>query len=236
MYSHAGGSPQALQTLRERGHGTWVWNADQFAWGSFYWRVAFNVAPHNLYTDGASLEALAQRLGVAAAPAAPHWAFRADAPVEARPIGGSIVVTYQTESIAFRYDRRTNTYRRFINGAPAAQVDPADGRIVGPKNVVVLKMAFGPLNDGHPTKSRLEAANVGRGTAWISTNGRTIKGTWRKASVTAPTLLFGPNGKPVTLTAGQTFVEVLKLTDGLSIHDGRTPPGTPIQTFELTPR
>jgi hypothetical protein len=97
-------------------------------------------------------------------------------------------------------------------------------------------MAFGPLNDGHPTKSRLEAANVGRGTAWISTNGRTIKGTWRKASVTAPTLLFGPNGKPVTLTAGQTFVEVLKLTDGLTIHDGRTPPGTPIQTFELTPR
>ena len=41
-------------------------------------------------------------------------------------------------------------------------------------------MRFGPLNDGHPGAPRLEATVVGSGPAWISTNGRTIKGTWKK--------------------------------------------------------
>jgi hypothetical protein len=95
--------------------------------------------------------------------------------------------------------------------------------VVAPKNVVVLRMAFGPLNDGHPEYHRLEAHDVGEGTAYISTDGITVKGTWKKASQTAPTLLFGPDGKKVTLTAGQTFVEVIALTYDLNIVDGQEP-------------
>lgn len=236
MYTHAGGSPQALQTLRNRGSGVWIWNADEFAWGSYFHRVDFNVAPHNLYTDGLNLEALARKLGVAAPAAKPHWAFRADAPVEARPIGGSLSVSYPTETITYRYDWRTNTYRRYIQGSKVAQVDAGNGLIVAPKNVVILRMAFGPLNDGHPAKHRLEANNVGHGTAWISTNGRTIKGTWKKASVLAPTLLYGPDGKQVTLTAGQTFVEVMKLDDVISIRAGRVLAEPPLDPTGLTPQ
>jgi len=85
---------------------------------------------------------------------------------------------------------------------------------------VILRMRFGPLVDNNPAKHRLEAADVGQGEAWISTAGRTIKGTWRKASVSAPTLLFDSAGNPVTLTAGQTFIQVLALTYGFSTTDG----------------
>ena len=35
---------------------------------------------------------------------------------------------------------------------------------------------------------------IGRGTAYIATNGKTVKGTWRKASLTGPTRLFGADG------------------------------------------
>ena len=42
-----------------------------------------------------------------------------------------------------------------------------------------MLMSFGPLNDGS-NKHRLEADVIGTGTAWIATNGHTIKGTWRK--------------------------------------------------------
>ena len=118
----------------------------------------------------------------------------------------------------------TNTYHRFLNGSKKAQVDAVGGAFVAPKNVVIIKMHFGPLNDGHPNKHRLEATDIGHGEAWIATNGHTIHGTWRKASITAPTLLFGPDGKPVILTAGQTFVQVLPLTYGLQIHDGVAAP------------
>ena len=67
------------------------------------------------------------------------------------------------------------------------QTDAAAGVQIAPKNVVVMRMHFGALNDGHPGAPRLEADVVGSGMAWISTNGRTIKGTWKKTAVTKPT-------------------------------------------------
>ena len=91
-----------------------------------------------------------------------------------------------------------------------------DGGLVAPKNVVIMLMRFGPLNDGSH-KNRLEADVVGTGTAWIATNGTTIKGTWRKDGLTEPTRFFDANGEPVTLTVGQTFVQVLPT--GTQGHD-----------------
>ena len=228
MYVHAGGSPQALQTLASKGHGEWVYNADEFRWGGRYlWRTTDRFPPHNVYTDGEHLRALAKRLGAADEAIEPSWQFAPDAPFEERPTGGSIRLDYPYETVAYRYDLVTNTYRRYINGSKQPQRDRADGQLVDPKNVVILRMSFGPLNDGHPQKHRLEAQNVGKGVAYISTNGVTIKGQWRKASPTAPTLLFDGYGRPVVLTAGQTFVQVIALGYTFAIHDGVPPPLVP---------
>jgi len=86
-----------------------------------------------------------------------------------------------------------------------------------------MRMVFGPLNDGEPLKGRLEANVVGSGTAWIATGGITIRGTWRKTSLTAPTLFYDANGNEVVLTAGQTFIQVMETTDPVKIVAG-TPP------------
>ena len=61
---------------------------------------------------------------------------------------------------------------------------------------------------------------------WKQANGVTVKGTWSKASETAPTLLFGPDGEPITLTVGQTFVQVIARSYDFSIDDG-PPIGAP---------
>jgi hypothetical protein len=221
MYVHHGGSPQALDTLLRKGAGQWVYNADGFRWeGRFVFRVHDRFAPHNVMTDGEHLRKLAARVGADDGAISPVWAFAPDAPLADRPTGGTITVTYPYEKVTYRYDAATNTYRRFIDKSKTPQVDIGAGAVVAPKNVVILRMFFGPLNDGHPNKHRLEARNIGKGEAWISTNGVTVKGTWSKASATAPTQLFGPDGEPVTLTAGQTFVQVLPLTYGFKIEDG----------------
>jgi hypothetical protein len=180
-----------------------------------------------VYTDGEHLRALAKRLGAADEAIEPSWQFAPDAPFDERPTGGSIRLDYPYETVAYRYDLVTNTYGRYINGSKQPQRDRADGQLVDPKNVVILRMSFGPLNDGHPQKHRLEAQNVGKGVAYISTNGMTIKGQWRKASPTAPTLLFDGYGRPVVLTAGQTFVQVIALGYTFAIHDGVPPPLVP---------
>jgi hypothetical protein len=238
MYVHVGGSPQAQSTLAAKGAGQLVYNADQFRWGtSYFWRVRTREAPHNVYTDGPTLRKLARTVKAVDRPLTPAWTFGPDAPLEARPSGGRIEMAYLANRIRYDYDRASNTYVRSVTGA-SPQIDAADGQVVAPKNVVVMVVRFAPLNDGSK-KHRLEAQAIGRGTAWIATNGRTIKGTWRKTSLTSPTVFFDAAGKPVTLTVGQTFVEVLQASSTLKIADGAVPPPpsptpspTPFDPFE----
>lgn len=221
MYAHVGGSPEALTTLRAKGHGQWVYNADGFRFdGSLMWRVKFRVRPHNVYTDAPNLVKMAAAVGVKNEAQAPVWRFGPELDADARPIGTSIVIKYPYETITYRYDAITNRYRRFIDKSKTQQIDNADQQPVAPTNVVILRMRFGALNDGHPNKHRLEAGNVGTGEAIISTGGRVINGTWKKASETAPTLLFGPDGQPVTLAAGQTFVQVIALSYQYTVVEG----------------
>jgi hypothetical protein len=222
VYAHAGGSPQALQTLRLQGNGQLVYNADEFRWGNSFWRVKTRFPPHNLYTDGKHLRALAKSLKATDGPMQPAWSFAPDLQATARPRGGRIDFGYTANKIRYDYDWTTNTYLRSVTGEKK-QVDASTGARVAPKNVVIMLMKFGPLNDGSK-KHRLEAQVVGKGTAWISTNGTTIKGSWRKDSLTKPTVFLDATGKPVTLTVGQTFVNVLQTGTTVKITAGAPPP------------
>ena len=221
MFVHHGGSPEALATLSAKGRGQWVYNADGFRWlGRYLWRTDAHASPHNVYTDGEHLRSLARLLDANDGPIEPIWSFAPAPSPRTRPAGAVIRVTYPYETITYRYEAATNRYLRYVDTSKEPQVDGDDGTVVAPTNVVILRMAFGALNDGHPSKRRLEAHNIGKGEAWIATNGVTIKGTWKKASATAPTLLFGSDGKPISLTPGQTFVQVLPLSYGFKMTAG----------------
>ena len=225
MYVHIGGSGQALATLRAKGHGQLVYNADGLRFdGSDMYRVKTRVAPHNLYSDAQHVLAMQAAVGAKNGPLKPAWSFGPPLVAEARPDGTTITIHYPYETITYRYDATSNTYQRFIDGSKTPQVDDADGSPVGPANVVLLRMRFGPLNDGHPEKHRLEAQDVGSGEAIVSMNGRVIHGKWKKAAVGAPTLLFAADGTPITLTAGQTFVQVIALSYSYEVRLGRVPP------------
>ena len=227
VYAHVGGSPQALSALAAQGQGQLVYNADEFRWGGiFFHRITERASPHNAYTDGDLLRKMAARIGAKDELQPAAWQFAPDAPFEARPYGGLIRVVYPANTITYRYDRVSNTYLRSVTGE-LAQTDAATGERVAPSNVVVMLMSFAPLNDGHPNKHRLEAKVVGTGQAWISTNGRTIHGTWKKASLTAPTQFFDAAGNPVTLTVGQTFIQVMPLGSTITIRDGSDTPPAP---------
>lgn len=213
VYVHVGGSPQARAVLAARGTGQLVYDANELRWGGRYlWRTADRVAPHNVYTDGKHLRALAGRVGAKTVDAKPAWKFADDAALELRPVGARISLSYPYGAFAYRYQRSTNTWRRYVGGK--LQRDRATNQVVAPKNVVIMEVRFGLLGPGQ--KGRLEAANIGTGRAWIATNGATIKGTWRKKSVTGPTRFYDRAGRQVVLTRGQTFVQVI-------------PPGTPLK-------
>jgi hypothetical protein len=224
VYVHAGGSPQAIALLRAKGRGELVFDADEFRWGGRYlWRTTDRFAPHNVYSDGKSLRIIAQKVGAKEVSEKPAWKFADDAVLDLRPKGARIDFAYQYGKIGYRYHRASNTWRRYVGGA--LQRDRANNRVVAPKNVVIMEMRFGLLGPGQ--KGRLEADNIGTGRAWIATNGTTIKGTWKKASVAGPTRFFDRSGKQVVLTRGQTFVQVIpagttvKVVSGKRIFDPR---------------
>lgn len=220
VYVHAGGSPQAKALLAARGNGDLVYDAEglgSLGNGRYLWRTTDRFAPHNLYTDGKNLRAIARRVGAKDVEAKPAWRFAPDAPVDLRPAGSTIRAPYRFNDVSYRYHRASNTWRRSVEGK--LQRDRASGRIVAPKNVVIMEVAFGLLGPGQ--KGRLEAANIGRGRAWIATNGRTIKGTWRKKSVTARTQFFDDKGNPVVLTVGQTFVQVMPKGTKVTFRNGK---------------
>jgi Protein of unknown function (DUF3048) C-terminal domain/Protein of unknown function (DUF3048) N-terminal domain len=228
IYAHAGGSPQAIDTLRAKGNGQWVYNVDEFRFSGTFGRVTNRYAPHNLYTSGKKLRNTGRNIGAKDKAMRSAWQFAPDAPLEERPYGGTITVGYPYNTIKYTYDRDTNTYKRSVTGQKR-QTDAANGERIAPKNVIVMRMAFGPLNDGHPDKHRLEADVIGSGPAWISTNGRTIKGTWKKAGIKRPTRFYDKSGNEVTLTVGQTFIQVLTTSTSsypASFKAGSdTPPG-----------
>ena len=147
LYAHVGGSPQAMETLRLKGSGQWVYNADEFRWGRYFHRTSDRNSPHNLYSEGKTLRQLAKRVGATDGPMAAVWRFGPDAPYAERPKGGTIQVSYPANAIKYTYDRTTNTYYRAVT-RETRQVDAATGDRVHPKNVVVMIMQFGPLDDG----------------------------------------------------------------------------------------
>ncbi|HYN47595.1 MAG TPA: DUF3048 domain-containing protein [Candidatus Nanopelagicales bacterium] len=219
VYVHVGGSPQAMALLRAEGRGQLVFDADEFHWGGTYlWRTTDRFAPHNVYTDGKRLRALAGKVGAAPLEAAaPAWKFGPDAALGLRPAGARIDVAYREGAFSYRYDRGSNTWRRYVNGE--VQRDRANSTMVAPKNVAVMEVSFGLL--GPSQKGRLEAATIGSGRAWIATNGTIVRGTWKKTSDTSATRFFDRAGKPVTLTRGQTFVQVIPTGTPVTVVNGR---------------
>ena len=220
VYVHAGGSPQAIAFLNSsQGRGKAVYNAD---WSRYLYRVTFRPSPHNLYTNEQNFKKIPKSVKAKAVPGQqPVWQFAPDAPLEARPEGGTIIVPYLANRITYKYDRETNTYKRSVS-VEGKQFDAGTKpkTRIAPKNVIVMKVQFVPTGD---KKNRLDGNITGSGPAWISTNGITIKGTWKKKDFTSPTRFFGPDGQEVTLTVGQTFVQVVTRSTKITVDDGEVP-------------
>ncbi len=235
VYVHAGGSPQALALLNSsKGKGKVVYNADDFRYeGRYLYRIKTRFAPHNVYSDAKKIRALAKAVGAKPRTYTAAWKFAPDAPLAERPQGSKLAIPYLANKISYSYNRATNTWLRSVS-VEGKQVDAGTKQRIAPKNVVIMLMSFAPLNDGSK-KHRLEAKYTGKGTAWIATNGKAVKGTWRKSSMTAPTKFYLPDGTQATLTMGQTFVQVVPLGTKITIKNGAVPQPTAAPSSTPTP-
>ncbi len=204
LYIHAGGSPQALDLLRQSK--TTVVDFNQFTKSPYFWRDRKRYAPHNLYTSGQSINQALTQVAKNTKSTFTGWAYADESEFADRPATvKDIVINFSSLSyrVTYTYNREDNVYAR-KNGNEAHVT--RDGVALSAKNVIVQ---YVPTTLYPNEKQRLKMATVGQGKALIFHDGVTIVGTWKKEATTNRTQFYDADGAVVTLTRGTTWVEVV---------------------------
>jgi DUF3048 family protein len=200
--AHVGGSPEALQNLKD-------WKAkdlDQFSNGSYFRRITSRAAPHNVYTSIDQLFDLSNKKGFSSST---FTGFpRKTSAASKTPTATSVDFTISSAAFNAHYDYEatTNTYLRSEGGAPHNVIDEAGKATqLRPNVVVALVMAQGVNAD----RIHTTYASLGSGQAYIFQDGIVTAATWKKNSQTEQLTFIDAAGAPVKLNPGQTWLTAL---------------------------
>ena len=177
-----------------------VINVNAIEAGGAYFRATSRRAPHNLYARSADLFAAAAGRG-GLPPAQFRYRPAGVAPTVGTPSTGT-VVEFGSATIEYRWSSVDHGWARRQNGTAHTT---ASGALLAPANVVVMTVEYTPSSVDARSP---HAHTVGSGPVEVLTAGRTIVGTWRRASAADPITLTDADGRPILLTPGQTFVEL----------------------------
>jgi hypothetical protein len=192
--------------------------------GSFS-RLSSRGAPHNVMVDVALLQS--QHVDTLKAPQAmlPMVAF--DPETESYEVP-STDIGEETISFVVKYPQAESGWKSegsyFVRSQDGEQhIDAASNEIIRATNVVVLKTKtdnsfrdpkYGPIP---------RTVMIDSGIAWVFSNGKRVKGTWTKASQSAPIQLFDDAGGPIKLAVGNTWIELMGDPSKITIKSPEPP-------------
>ena len=200
LFAYSGGNPGVLQAVREspalvdRGG----------EWAPAYVRIGGRRPPHDLYLR--PWEVFARADGAGAPPViAPFRPRGAGSPV-GEPVQGVNLGFSGAAAAGVSWSWLPEHGRWVRHQRGRLHVDAA-GYAVGPRNVVVMVTEYvaSPADPRSP-----EAVSIGSGTAVVLTDGKAVEGRWERPSVDAPLTFVDGNGQPVPLSAGRTWIEMVR--------------------------
>jgi hypothetical protein len=223
-YAHVGGSPDALQRIKD----IQVKDLDQFYNPVAYHRITTRYAPHNVYTGVAQLVDLEKSKGYdkstftsfarkteqpyktpAAAPAASATSSKpstaAKAATDSRTPANSInfAISGDFYNVHYDYDASSNSYKRSEGGAP--HLDAESNTQLTPKVVVSLVMPYSLMDDGYHSQYN----TIGSGKMFVFQDGTVQTGTWSKGQPKEQFVFKDDAGKVLPLNPGQTWISVV---------------------------
>lgn len=109
---------------------------------------------------------------------------------------------YGNANPCFTYDEKDGLYYRSQYGK--AQIDEMNGEQLAVSNVV-FKICHGEVRE--PSEKDYLAFQVhGQGDAYVFTNGKVIKGTWKRESDYEPNVFLDENGNEIVFNQGKTWI------------------------------
>lgn len=207
--AHVGGSGEALNDIK-------VWNVknlDQSYNSSFFTRITGRVAPHNVYTSIANLNALETKLGYNSS-SYTGFPRKKEVPSKA-PTATSIdlAISSYDYHAHYDYDAASNSYKRSEGGKPHMVVDKSGAQVqLSPKVVIAMvvprNLQADDLHNNYKT--------LGSGHVFIFQDGISAQGNWTKDSNTGQIKFTDADGQPFSLNPGQTWITAVEANNLVS--------------------
>jgi hypothetical protein len=200
IFVWSGGNPGVERIISQSGFHSLNASGDPPAFGFFR---SDRPRPHNLF---ANTDLFWQQLTWAIT--RPGAMFSYVEPGTA--VGGEprswLQVRVGTNPVRWDYDAGTDTYVRSQGGGPHQLTD---GR-ASADNVIVLITNYRPSSVDARSP---EAVTVGNGIAFVMSDGKLQTGVWQRADRTSPIDLRTPEGAPILIAPGRTWVELADTVD-----------------------
>jgi hypothetical protein len=206
VFAFSGGQPQYVSAAAQAG--LQIVSNDAGAPG--FYRISSRPAPHNVYADPAKLLGQADAAHRASPPPQFLFATTAQQPTAltaGKPANVLHLVLSGIAHPSWTWNAPAGKWLRSEFDTPAVG---ADGKQLAATNVVVLRVNVVITTAVDPAGNRVpETLLAGTGSATVATGGHVVAGSWAKPSVTAPVQLAGPDGMPLRLAPGNTWVELV---------------------------
>lgn len=214
LYAHAGGSPQALETLDKTRA---VINLDALLKNGkpYFYRSTKRKAPHNLYTNASELSRAANDFKVADLKDANiGYLFKSANPGQGgEPISKiNYFFIYANDPVGWVYDAASNSYLRTRRGKAA--IDAASGGQLRTQNVVVIEVKERKV--ANDPKGRIEQDVIGSGPGTAFIDGVSIPITWKKETATSQLAFFTESGSELRFNPGQIWISVIPAMKNLT--------------------
>lgn len=211
LLAYSGGQQGILNLVYDSG----VQSISQDAGAAGMYRVSHRAAPHNVYGKVQTFIEAAD--GDHQAPPGQQFAFALRAEQATARLAGAPASTLSftlsgASHPSWGWDAPSGTWLRSEGSAPATA---ASGARLSAVNVVSITADHPATGFGAQGGAAVPTYSlVGEGDAVVATGGMTIAARWSKSAQDAPLQLVGPDGQPLLLAPGNTWVELVPAGKG----------------------
>jgi hypothetical protein len=202
MITYSGGQPYFVRRIQD----TVVKNVSDDVYGgdsSLFHRIGTKSAPHNLVASGQNI---LKKFGSKIAPPAQQYSFASSVDKATASLVGTPTTTIKptfsgVSHPTWKWSASKGVWLRFQSTGAKDTSD--DGKQLRAVNVITMRVTLKTIK--HTPVSQL----IGTGKATVSTNGKTVTGTWTKATKKGKLRFVSDAGGPLVLAPGNTWIEIV---------------------------